>query len=436
MSIYSVGFYTLGCKVSQYETEAMSEIFEKLGFRISDYNEVCDVYVINTCTVTAESDRKSRQIIRRAKEKNPSAVIMVCGCYSQRSPEEVAAIDGVSYVCGTNGKTEMAEKALQILNRNGESITRINVSSLDKAKFEKMSILTAPRTRAYLKIEDGCDCRCTYCAIPDARGPVRSKPKDEVIAEINALSDGGTKEIVLTGIETASYGSDFGGYGLIDLLEEIEEKSSVERIRLSSLTPEILRDDFIHRICALKKPVPHFHISMQSGSNNVLRAMKRRYNTEQVLKAMEHMRSHRPEVMFTTDMMVGFPGESDSDFEDTLEFTGKAGFLDMHVFAYSKRKNTPAALYAYQIDEKIKRSRSERLCKLRDEITAKILAGVVSEKRKLSVVFETYSDGIMTGHSAEYIKVSAPSDKNIHGEIKTVIPQAVGEKQIFAEIAE
>ena len=409
-------------------------MFAKLGFRISDYDEVCDVYVINTCTVTAESDRKSRQIIRRAKEKNPSAVIMVCGCYAQRSPDEVSALDGVSYICGTNGKMRMANTALEILESNGNIPQRTEVLPLDGVSFENMSISTAPRTRAYVKIEDGCECRCTYCAIPDARGPVRSKPKDYILAEIEELSFGGTKEIVLTGIETASYGTDIGGYGLIDLLEEIEEKSSVERIRLGSLTPEIMREDFVHRICALKKPVPHFHLSVQSGSDNVLRAMKRRYNTRQVLAAMAHMRTHRPQVMFTTDMMVGFPGESEGDFADTLKFTEEARFLDMHIFAYSKRKNTPAATYPKQIDERVKKLRSEQLCELRDSINGQILSDVVKEERKLSVVFETYEHKMMTGHSSEYIKVSAPSDENIHGMIKTVVPTATKDKQIIGKI--
>lgn len=434
---YSVGLYTLGCKVSQYETEAVAEEFVKLGFTVLGYSDICDVYVVNTCTVTAESDRKSRQIIRRAIQRNPNAVIIVMGCYSQTSPEEVSKIRGVSYICGTDGKTAVAEKALQLLKQRNDDASFAcicDVSSLDGVPFEQMSISHAPRTRAYVKIEDGCECRCTYCAIPNARGGVRSKAPDDVLKELSVLADNGVREVVLTGIETASYGHDLGGYRLIDLLERIERESNIERIRLGSLTPEIIRPEFVARIAKLGKMTPHFHLSMQSGCDRTLAAMKRRYNTRMVLDGMNLLRKEIPSVMFTTDMMVGFPGESDDDFLETLDFVRKARFLDMHVFAYSKRKNTPAADYPFQVDEIIKHERSKILTGLASEITGDILDSVVSEKRRLSVVFETEENGVWTGHSREYIEVQAPFCGNIHGAVLDVIPEAVSGKSIIGKI--
>ncbi len=427
---YSVGLHTLGCKVSQYETEAIRESFVEHGYEVRGFSEKCDVYIINTCTVTAESDRKSRQMIRRAVALNPNAVVMVTGCYSQRMPDKVADIKGVAYICGTQGKLRLVEKANELLSEKPEG-PQISVAPLEGACFEPMLITEAPRTRAYLKIEDGCECRCTYCAIPDARGPVRSKPKEDVLSEINVLAAGGTREIVLTGIETASYGVDFENYRLIDLLEEIDKKTSIERIRLGSLTPEILRPDFTDRISRLKKIAPHFHISMQSGCDKILRLMKRRYNTEMALAGMARLREKMPRVMFTTDMMVGFPGETEEDFLETMAFTERARFLDMHIFTYSRRENTPADKFPNQVDGKIKNDRGYRLSQLRESITWEILSNV---DYPLSVVFETQSNGVWTGHSAEYIEVRTESALDLHGQIIEAVPISVRDGHIEVKI--
>ena len=337
---YSVGLYTLGCKVSQYETEAIAEAFCEAGFVRRPFREACDVYVINTCTVTREADRKSRQCIRRALSRNPDARVLVCGCYSQTTPQEVAAIDGVSYVSGTYGKMRLPAVALDLLSRPKEAVT-VEVTDVDEAPFEPMCVRESPRTRAYVKIEDGCECRCTYCAIPAARGRVRSKPLEDVLAEVKALADRGTEEVVLTGIETASWGVDLDGVRLIDLLEKLDGAGYVSRIRLGSLSPEVMTDAFIDRISRLRSVCPQFHVSMQSGSDTVLRGMKRRYNTARALSSMEKLRAAMPSVQFTTDMMVGFPGESEALFEETLDFTRRARFLDMHVFAYSPPSRHP-----------------------------------------------------------------------------------------------
>ena len=336
----TVGLYTLGCKVSQYETEAIAEKFRAEGFLTVDFTEPADVYVINTCTVTAESDRKCRQVIRRAVRQNPAAKVIVLGCYSQRSPEEVAKIDGVAAILGSADKLSAVEVAKRLLS--GESAFdcgSVRVTEIDNEPFEKMKITGAPRTRVYVKIEDGCQCRCSYCAIPSARGRVRSKERSEVLSEVLALADSGVCEIVLTGIETGSYGADFEEpYGLADLLAELDGTGRVKRIRLGSLAPELIGRDFADKIRGLRSLAPHFHISIQSGSDKILRAMRRRYNRAVALENIRRLKEYIPSACFTTDLMVGFPGEEEEDFLETLRFVSEAGFIDCHVFAYSKRK--------------------------------------------------------------------------------------------------
>lgn len=419
----TVGLYTLGCKVSQYETEAVAEAFAKAGYTVCPYESVCDVYVINTCTVTAESDRKCRQMIRRAITRAPRATVCVMGCYSQTSADEVAAISGVGVVIGTRDKLSIVD-LVERYERTGEPI--VSVSSLDDAPFEKMCIHHAPRTRAYVKIEDGCECRCTYCAIPDARGPVRSKRPDEVIAEVEALARSGCREIVLTGIETASYGADFtDGYRLCDLLEELDRRHSCERIRLGSLTPELMKEDFVGRIARLSILAPHFHLSMQSGCDAVLRGMRRRYNVQMAKAALARLRAAMPRVQFTTDLMVGFPSESEEDFETTLDFVRECRFLDIHVFPYSRRKGTPAASLDGQIPENIKHERSARLIALKNEIRDEILSSLVESGEGMPVILETRRGCVYTAHSDTFVelRVTVPAEMgDVQGEIFTVYP--------------
>ncbi len=416
-----VGFYTLGCKVSQYETEAISESFENAGYKILDFSQVCDVYIINTCTVTAEADRKSRQIIRRAKKKNPYSKILVCGCYSQRSPEEVANIPGVDAVIGSSGKMELLSIAQRLLS--GEEEQYICVSDVNKEPFERMSITKGPRTRVYVKIEDGCESKCTYCAISSARGKVRSKPRADVIEEVELLSKSGVPEIVLTGIETGSYGADFDeNYRLADLLCELDSRGSAERIRLGSLAPELIGKNFIEKVKDLKILAPHFHLSIQSGSDSVLRSMKRRYNRNGALETIKNIRQNIKDATFTTDIMVGFPGESDADFLDTVSFVKEAKFLDAHVFAYSKRKNTPAEKFDCQIPENIKKERSETLIKLIKEVRHEVLLDIVNSKNELPCIFEEKRGEYWYGHSHNFAEILVKSDEQLHGILKNVIP--------------
>ncbi len=421
---YTVGLYTLGCKVSQYETEAIREGFIDRGFTALPFEERCDVYVINTCTVTRESDRKSRQMIRRAIKKNPDAVVAVVGCYTQRTPDEVAKIDGVDIVLGTDKKMSVIGLAIDMLEGRGERT--VSVTDVNCADFEPMTIRTAERTRAYLKIEDGCESRCTYCAISDARGRVRSKPKGDVIAEVESLAASGIREIVLTGIETGSYGRDFDyEYDLGDLIAELDARGSCERIRLGSLAPELVGDKFVQKIRDASILAPHFHISMQSGSDRVLRAMKRRYTAERAIENIERLRAAFPGAMFTTDLMVGFPGETEEDFLMTVDFVRRVRLLDAHVFAYSRRAGTPAATYPDQIPEDVKHERSERLIRIKNEVRDAVLDDVVSLGKPLDVIVETQNaDGTYTAHSDSYVEVnlSAPDCKNLQGERVKVTP--------------
>ena len=427
MEQYTVGLCTLGCKVSQYETEAIAEDFEKRGFARRSFDDVCDVYVINTCTVTGEADRKSRQCIRRARRLNPSALIYVTGCYAQTSPGDVAAIEGVTGVFGSYGKMEIAARAEAHLTAPpcAPSAPDIWVSDLRAAPFEPMQVAASPRTRAYVKIEDGCECRCTYCAIPGARGHVRSKPPEDVLAEVAALARGGTREVVLTGIETASYGVDLGDYRLIDLLEALEAQHSVDRIRLGSLSPELMAEKVCARPGQLRTVTPHFHLSMQSGSDAVLRAMKRRYNAGQALAALARVRAVMPDVQFTTDMMVGFPGEGEREFDETMAFAREARFLTMHVFAYSRRKNTPAADYPAQVPESVKAERSHRLLALGHEIRDGILAEIVKVEPQLRLLLETREGDRWRGHTDAFLEAEVALGGDRHGELVTVRPTAV-----------
>ena len=428
----SVGFYTLGCKVSQYETEAIAEEFEKRGYALSDFSEKNDVYVINTCTVTAEADRKSRQLIRRAKKKNPDSKVIVCGCYSQRSPDEVIEIDGVDAVIGSARKMKIPDIAERLFSGE-EKICE--VTDINKEPFEDMKITRGPRTRVYVKIEDGCESKCTYCAIPSARGNVRSKPRESVISEIEDLAKSGVSEIVLTGIETGSYGADFdNGYRLKDLIRELDERKSVNRIRLGSLAPELIGADFVYTVKDLKILAPHFHLSIQSGSDNVLRKMKRRYSRDMALENIERIKKYIPDATFTTDVMVGFPGETDKDFLDTVSFVEQVGFLDAHVFAYSKRKNTPAAEYPDQVSEEIKRKRSETLISAVKEVRQKTLSGIIAEKKALSCIFEEKRDEGWYGHASNFAEVIVESNDNLHGIQKSIMPISLKDGIIYGKL--
>lgn len=418
----TVGIYTLGCKVNQYESETIAEALTEKGFKIASCVGTCDAYVINTCTVTAESDRKARQTIRRMISKNPAAYILITGCYAQVSPEEIAAIGGVDYVCGSSNKMTVVSKLCELALRGQKNeIAEICVPDLDKSDFEAMSIRKFDRTRAYVKIEDGCESKCAYCTIPASRGPIRSKPFGEVIDEVKALVDGGCREVVLTGIETGSYGKDLPeGEDFASLLCAIDKIDGIGRVRLGSLDPTVIKPSFVEKIKDLKSLAPHFHLSLQSGSSRILALMKRKYNADQALRCIELLRSALPEVQFTTDVIVGFPGESEEDFAKSCEFVKKAGFLMIHVFPYSKRKGTVAAAMKDQIPEQIKHERVLELSRISREIRSEILEEKVQNGTICEVLFETCSDGYAHGHTADFVEVKVKTDKKLHGVFRSV----------------
>ena len=416
----TVGIYTLGCKVNQYESEAIAERFAARGFSVLSHTAVCDVYVINTCTVTAESDRKSKQFIRRAITRNPNAYILVTGCLSQTAPETVAAIEGVDYVSGNTEKLSVVEAAAQLLAAGKKATPpTLAVSSMENAPFESMRITSFDRTRAYVKIEDGCESHCTYCIIPSARGGIRSKPLEEVLEEVRALTATGCREVVLTGIETASWGRDIG-MSFADLLEAVDRIEGIGRVRLGSLDPSLIKPAFVERISGLRSLAPHFHLSMQSGSNTVLALMKRKYNAEMALRGMNLLREAMPNVQFTTDMILGFPHEGEKEFEETLSFIEEAGFLMIHAFPYSARRGTPAAAMDGQVPVATRHERVRILSARQNEIRRGILEKTLVDHPRLTVLFEDYKDGFAYGHTDNFIQVRVPAPRSMQAIVAEV----------------
>ena len=434
---HTVGILTLGCKVNQYESEAIAERLSSLGFEIKQASEECDAYIINTCTVTAESDRKARQFIRRAISKNPEAYILVTGCLAQTNPENIAAIAGVDYVCGNTDKLIIADALNDLFSRGEKNKkTEIFVRDIDSAGFEKMEIKHFDRTRAYIKIEDGCESKCTYCIIPYARGKIRSKAPEEVVCEVTHFVKNGCREVVLTGIETASYGKDLEGYTFADLLCDINTIDGDFTIRLGSLDPSCLNDKFVEKIKNLNKLAPHFHISMQSGSSKTLRNMKRKYNADQALANMERLRKAMPSVRYTTDIIVGFPGESEEDFNETLEFAKKAQFLMIHVFPFSARKGTPAEKMGDQVPQEAKKRRSAELIALEKGIRAEEFNRILAQNDTHKVLFESYENGKAYGHTPDFLEVCVESKHPLHSQVLEVKMISHNGETFFAEIVD
>ena len=414
-----VAFYTLGCKVNQYETEAMLELFEKEGYEKAETEDYADVYVINTCTVTHMSDRKSRQYIRRMKKKNPDAIIAVVGCYSQVSPEEILSIDEVNLVMGTNDRKKIVEEVKKI-----DASRKVStVDDIMKVKaFEEIEInKTNGKTRAFLKIQDGCDRYCSYCIIPYARGRVRSRDLESIVKEVENLAANGYKEVVLTGIHVASYGKDIkdSDIKLLDVIKQINDIEGIERIRLSSVEPILFTDEFVEAVSAMDKVCPHYHLSLQSGCDETLKRMKRRYTTEEYKAIVDRLRAAIPNVSITTDVIVGFPGETNEEFDKTYEFLKDIELTHMHVFKYSPRKGTPAATMENQVDPSTKHERSEKLLQLNEENFKKF--GQKMLDKEFNVLFEQkVGDNKFEGLTENYVKVIVESDKDLSEQILKV----------------
>lgn len=411
---------TLGCKVNQYESEAMEKLFESSGYTRAAKGEKADVYVINTCTVTGQAAAKSRQHISRAKKENPHGQIAVVGCYSQVSPDDIEKLD-VDVIIGTKHRS----RVIELLDKAKELDTTISVVDNIKhnQEFDEIGFNTQREmTRAYLKIQEGCNMFCSYCIIPYARGPISSREMDNIIEETKKLAGAGFKEIVLTGIHVESYGKDKGKdyYRLIDVVEKVAEVEGVERIRLSSVEPRVITDDFMERYRATKKACDHFHLSLQSGANEILRLMNRKYTKEEYREKVNLIRKYLPNAAITTDIIVGFPGETDELFEETVNFVKDISFSKIHVFPFSRRKSTPAYDLPKQVEGPIKKERSHRLSQEEEKISNRFLDSFIG--KELEVLFEEDSKRAVTteGYSTNYLRVSVPRDDDLVNRIAKV----------------
>ena len=413
-----VAFLTLGCKVNQYETNGMIQQFQKRGYEITEFEDVAEIYIINTCTVTNMSDRKSRQFLRQAKKNNFDSIVVAVGCYVQVSKDELEALPEIDLALGTNDKTQIVDYIEKYIEEKTKKETLDNI--LYDAKFEDFGTVTyTEKTRAVIKVQDGCDRFCSYCIIPFARGKIRSRKPESVIEEITEISKKGIKEVVITGIHVASYGRDFeNDYRLIDLLEEINKVDGIKRIRLGSIEPLLITEEFMERFIKLEKVCHHFHLSLQSGCTETLKRMNRRYTAEEFETIVDRIRKYYNDAILTTDIIVGFPDESDEEFEKTYEYLKRINFYKMHVFKYSPRKGTKAAEMKNQIPGDVKELRSKKLLELSDNNEISYLDSYIG--KDVEVLFEEFDGEYYKGHTANYIMVKVKSEEDLSNKMKMV----------------
>ena len=410
------GFHTLGCKVNQYETQAMEQLLQDMGHTLGDFHVACDGYIINTCSVTAMADKKNRAVIRRCRRDNPEAVIGVCGCYTQHDPEAAEKL-GVDVIGGSSQREKFLQEMLSCLESREK--TRVLDQALKRRAFE---VLPAGglegRTRAMLKVQDGCVNFCSYCIIPYTRGPIRSAPVELAVEQTKQLKEKGYREITVTGIEIASWGADLPGKPtLASLLEAVCAAAGDMRVRLGSLEPRIVTEVFCERLKKLPNLCPQFHLSMQSGCDTVLERMRRKYDTARYLQSVELLKAAFPGCAVTTDMIVGFPGETEEEFETSLEFIRKCGFADMHIFPYSRRPGTPADKMPGQLGNAVKEDRSRRAIAVAEEMSRAYRESFVGTT--LEVLFEEPEGEYFTGHTPNYIKVYCKGE-DLHNQMKAV----------------
>lgn len=420
----------LGCKVNQTEAEAITEMFRRAGYKIVDFSEQADVYIIHTCTVTGESDKKSRNLIRRAVKQNPDAVVAVTGCYAQVSPKSVQSIDGVDVIVGTGNIDKIVERVQDA--RNGKrQITA--VSSLSELpSFENFPQVSG-RVRAFLKVQEGCQQFCTYCIIPYARGPVRSRPPDETLKRAKELAASGFKEIVVTGIRLGAYGQDLQpSVSLAGLVKVLAGVPGLERLRISSVDPNDFSADLVSVVIDSPVVCPHYHIPLQSGDDTVLSRMGRRYSSQQYLELIQILRARRPLAAFTTDVMVGFPGETDKQFENTKRVIESAKFMGVHVFKYSARKGTPAAEYPEQIPHELKVRRSKEIATLADKMFIDYATQFLNQKTEV-LVEQRDQQGLWEGHTPNYLFVKFSSEKDHRNQIVPVRITEIGNNFVVGE---
>ena len=448
----TVAFCTLGCKVNQYETDAMRGSFEAEGYEVKEFSQEASVYVINTCTVTNMADRKSRQMMHRAKKKNPDGIIVAVGCYVQAAKEQLEEDTLIDLVIGNNMKSQVVQIVEQYIqdNRHTEDRDAYVADIAHSHEYETMHIETvSEHTRAYIKIQDGCNQFCSYCIIPYARGRVRSRKMEDILQEVRNLTANGYKEIVLTGIHISSYGLDFEhtadeqeDYGpfknsaLIDLIEALSGIEGLERIRLGSLEPRIITENFVRRLCKVPQICPHFHLSLQSGCDETLKRMNRHYTTALYLEKCGILRQYFDRPALTTDVIVGFPGETEEEFAQTERFLETVHFSDMHIFKYSKRRGTKAADMPNQIDPQIQSVRSEKLIALGERMKDDFLEAYKDQEQIVLIEEETEIDGTkyMTGHSKNYIRCAFEMDGLVPNMvIKGTINSKLNEEFVFCK---
>ncbi len=410
-------FIHFGCKVNQYETNGMIQAFKNKNYKIVDFNEKADIYIINTCTVTNMSDRKSRQILRQAKKNNSNSIVVAVGCYVQVARQEIEKIPEIDLILGNNEKVDIVKFVEDFISSQNKIIVDDVIHNKNYRDFG--SVTYTEKTRAVIKVQDGCDRFCTYCVIPYARGRVRSRNPKNVINEISNIAKKGIKEVVITGIHVASYGKDFDyKYELIDLLEEINKIDGIERIRLGSIEPLLITEDFINRLKKLEKICHHFHLSLQSGCNETLQRMNRRYTIDEFEVIVNRLRKTYSDVILTTDIIVGFPNETDEEFEKTFEFLKKIKFYKMHIFKYSQRDGTKAAVMENQISGQIKDIRSKRLLELSDINENEYLKSYIG--KNVEVLFEEKDKEYYKGHTSNYMMVKVKTEDNLENKVLKV----------------
>ncbi len=423
--------HNLGCKVNAYETEAMQQILEEAGYEIVPFSEYADVYVINTCSVTNMADRKSRQMLHRAKKQNPDAIVVGAGCYVQTKEAQALVDESIDIVIGNNKKHELVPllREYEASHRKMACVADINH---EKQAYEELSLSrTAEHTRAFIKVQDGCNQFCTYCIIPFARGRVRSRELPDVLQEIRTLAKSGYREVVLTGIHLSSYGVD-NGESLLHLIEAVHELEGIERIRLGSLEPRIVTDAFAKRLSELPKICPHFHLSLQSGCDTVLSRMNRRYDTAEYEVGCALLRRYFEHPAITTDVIVGFPGETDEEFETTERYLERIHFYEMHIFQYSRREGTKAAAMPDQVPEAVKKERSEKLLALGHRMSGEFRRYYLGRQVTALLEEEFLYDGkrYYTGYTKEYVKVAVETEKDLSntfvtGTLKTQLTEDI-----------
>lgn len=407
---------TLGCKVNSYESESYKILLESRGY-LESFSDTADIIIVNTCSVTSTSDQKSRQMIHRMHKANPNSLLIVVGCYSQVSYESIKDIEGVNIVIGSKYKNELLD-LIDEYNNTHQQIVKVE-NSREFNLYEEIKVTSYnDNTRAFLKIQDGCNNFCSYCLIPYTRGKARSRKPIDVINEAKILVENGFKEIVLTGIHTAGYGLDFENYTFTDLLKELVKIDGLERLRISSIEESEISDEFIDLLNSSKSIVPHLHIPLQSGCDETLKRMNRKYNCEQFYNTITKIRSLVPNICITTDVIVGFPGETNEEFNKTYEFIKRVNFNMLHVFPYSVRSGTVAAKMKDQIDPKIKKERVNTLIELNNELANNYINNY--QDKVLDVLFETYENGLIRGHGENYFMVECEGDESYLNKIKQV----------------